>query len=174
MLIADNYKWDDKVVALSSLSRACKLKNDVVRTRLPIHYKLLETILFEVQRMFRKKVQPYLEMMYKALIVLGYYGLMHVGELTHSQHVLKARDVLLGTNKDKLLLVLYSSKTHDIHARPQKIKITANKMQEFKQRRHFCPFQLVSDYIKIRPEYVDENDPFFIFSDGVTCKSRTY
>ena len=66
--------------------------------------------------------QWYMENMYKALFALGYYGLPRVGELTHSQHVIKARDVHLGMNKDKILVILYSSKTHDESMKPQRLK----------------------------------------------------
>ena len=87
-LLNDNYQWRDEKVQLSSLTRACKLKNDVVHTGLPIHCELLELILFEVKRKFRATNQPYLEQLYMALFTLGYYGLMRVGELTYSTHVL--------------------------------------------------------------------------------------
>ena len=86
-------------------------------------------ILFETQRIFHAKNQPYLDLLYKTIFSICYYGLMHIGEVTHSQHVLKAKDVHLAKNKDKLLLVLYSSKTHDEGSRPQKIKITSNKYE---------------------------------------------
>ena len=65
--------------------------------------------------------QWYMENMYKAFFALGYYGLLRV-ELTHSQHVIKARDVHLGMNKDKILVILYSSKTHDESMKPQRLK----------------------------------------------------
>ena len=47
---------------LASLTRACKLINDRVRTRLPIGFNLLELILFELQRHYTTGGynQPYL------------------------------------------------------------------------------------------------------------------
>ena len=129
-LILDKYKWNDDLVLVRSLAKACKIVNDRVHTRLPIHCGLLEMILFEVQRYFTTQNQWYLEIMYKALFAVSYYGLMRVGEVTHSQHVLKAKDVHVACNKDKMLLVLYSSKTHDKSNRPQKIKITSNKNED--------------------------------------------
>ena len=57
-------------------------------------------------------------------MLLWYY---ESGEVTPGHHVAKARDVHLVTNKDKLMIVLYSSKTHDLSCRPQKIKISSNK-----------------------------------------------
>ena len=165
LLVLDGYKWKDQEIMLSCLTKACKIKNDRVRTRLPIHCGLLEMILFEVQRYFRKKNQRYLEILYKALFSLGYYGLMRVGELTFSPHVLKAKDIHLGSNKDKIMVVLYSSKTHDESNRPQKIKITAHGQHEFKKKRSFCPFKLLGDYIKIRGGYAHEQEQFFVFRD---------
>ena len=78
LLVIDGYKWKDELVLLGSLTRVCRLTNDLVRTRLPIHCSLLELILFEFQREFAS--QPYLQALYKALFALGYYGLMRVGE----------------------------------------------------------------------------------------------
>ena len=166
MVISDGYKWKDDEVLLSSLVRACKLKNDIMKIRLPIHCSLLEMILFEVQRFYKKKMQPYLETLYKAIFALGYYGLMRVGELTASPHVLKARDVHIGENKDKILLVLFSSKTHDVSSRPQNIKVAANKDVDFYRCRNFCPFKLVCDYKNMRGDYFSDLEEFFIFKDG--------
>ena len=91
---------------------------------------------------------------------------MRVGELTLSEHTLLACNVNMGTNKDKLLLVLYSSKTHTVGMRPQNIKITANNQEEFYKHRHFCPFKVINDYIKLRGDYFTTKDPFFVFRDG--------
>ena len=77
-------------------------------------------ILFEIQRIFSQTNQWYLEVMYKALFALTYYGMITVGEVTLSPHVLKAKDIHIALNKDKILLVLYSSKTHDKGSRPPK------------------------------------------------------
>ena len=120
-LIADNYKWDDSYMILSTLTKACRVVNDCVTTRLPIRFGFFEMILYEVQKIFAQ--QPYLETLYKALFALGYYGLMRIGELTASDYTAKAKDIHIGTNKDKILIILHSSKTHSRESRPQKIKI---------------------------------------------------
>ena len=49
ILIDDGYQWDDTKILLSSLTRACRIINDKVKTRLPIQCGLLELILFEIQ-----------------------------------------------------------------------------------------------------------------------------
>ena len=129
-------------------------------------------ILFEVQRIYQK--QWYLEAMYKALFALGYYGLFRVGELTHSPHTIKARDVHMGMNKDKVLIVLYSSKTHDVSNRPQKVKITANYAEKsgFYVHRNFCPFKLLHNYLCHRGAYDTYNENFFVFKDKSPVKAE--
>ena len=166
-LLADKYKWKDELVLVRSLSKACRIINDRLTTRLPIHCSLLEMILFEVQRIFSKRNQWYLEHLFKVLYAISYYGLMRVGEVTESQHVLKVKNVHIATNKDKMLLVLYSSKTHNQGNKPQKIKITSNKQEQSGRytHRHFCPFILMQSYIKLRGQYESDDEQFFIYRD---------
>ena len=165
VLKQDGYDWSDNLVLLNSLTRACKLENDTVKCRLPIGRSLLEMILFEVERFFNKAGQTFLESLYKSIFALAYYGLMRIGELTFSDHVLKAKDIHIGQNKDKLLIVLYSSKTHGKANLPQKIKIEAETTNNPKNR-FFCPFSLVRQYARLRGEYQVDDEQFFTFSDG--------
>ena len=108
LVVMDGYKWQDSEVLSTSLTKACRLINDRISIRLPIHCGFFEMLLFELERYYSSRAQDYLEWMYKALFVLCYYGLMRVGEVTMSPHVLKAKNVHMATNKDKLLLVLYT------------------------------------------------------------------
>ena len=94
---------------------------------------------------------------------MAYYGLFRVGEIAQGDHVIKAKDVHIGTNKDKILAVLYTSKTHGKESRPQKVSISANGKSSNK---FFCPFKILRRYAKMRGEYIDENEQFFVFSDG--------
>ena len=71
MLVMDGYQWNDNLVLVRSLSKACKIVNDTVRTRLPIHWRLLEMILFEVQHYFISKNQMYLEILYKTIFAIS-------------------------------------------------------------------------------------------------------
>ena len=172
ILIDDGYEWNDNKILLNALTKACRLINDRVQTRLPIHCGLLELLLFEIHRHFMtgRENQIYLTVLYQVIFALGYYGLMRVGELTLSQHTLKAKDVHLSYNKEKLLMVLYSSKTHDRHTYPQEIKIIANKINKkaikCHAERNFCPFVLIGNYIALRDENIEDTEPFFIFRDG--------
>ena len=122
LLIDDGYDWNNSKILLGSLTKACRLVNDRVHTRLPIQCSLLEMILFEIQRKFTNDGQMYLKSLYMALFTLSYYGLMRVGEVMLSDHVVKVANVHCATNKDKILVILYTSKTHNRGMRPQKIK----------------------------------------------------
>ena len=177
-LLNEKYPWQDGRILIGSLAKACKLKNNHVHTRLPIHCSLLELILFEVQRKYVSNNQPYLEKLYEVIFALGYYGLMRVGELTLSPHVVKAKDIHLAKNKDKVLIVLHSSKTHTKADRPQKIRITSNAREKSGSyiHRHFCPFHLLRLYIMARRPLEAKSEPFFIYNDGIpvtTEKARS-
>ena len=122
ILKQDGYKWNDNKVLLSLLVKSCKLKNDILKVRLPIQKGLFEMLLFEIERYFGStNQQPYLEVMYKAMFCLAYYGMMKVGELTLGDHTLRACNIPMGDNKDKIMVVLYTSKTHGKESRPQRI-----------------------------------------------------
>ena len=172
ILIDDGYLWNDNQMLISSLTRACKLENDVVKSRLPIQSGLLELLLFEIKREFGGK-QPYLEATYLAMFALSYYGLLRIGELTSSEHALKAKDIQVGTNKDKILIVLRSSKTHGKESPPQLIKISAvnGRNTDFGKHRFFCPFTLTRNYLALRGEYESEDDFCFVFRDNKPVSS---
>ena len=171
-LCTDGYHWQDDFCELGGIIKACRIQNDEVKIRLPINKGLLELIMFQLNTIYDH--QPYLEALYKAMIVLGYYGLMSVGELTSSQHTLKAKDIHIGINKDKILMVLYSSKTHDKHNMPQQIKISSiqNKKDNAAAARIFCPFMLVRQYAAMRGNYLTDEEPFFVFTTRIPVKAN--
>ena len=136
-LRVDGYLWCNNKILLEALVKACKLKNDHVTYRYPIRLGLLEMLMFEIQRFY--DTQPYLVKLYQAVFALGYYGLMRIGELTQGDHTLKAKDIHVARNKNKILIVLHSSKTHGKDKEPQTIAITA--VENYKSKRQFfCPF----------------------------------
>ena len=128
VLFNGGIKLKQDAALLSSLTRACKINNDVIRTKLPIRKPLVQLFINALKNKFDQ--QPYLSRIYQALIIVTYYRMFRISELTLSQHVLKARDVHIAINKPKLLFVLHSSKTHGRGDMPQMIKIT---------RLSFCP-----------------------------------
>ena len=160
ILAKDDYIVNDNKVCLNSLAKACRLVNDRVRTQLPIHNGLLDLLLFEVERIFDR--QPYLETMYKVIFILAYYFLFRIGELTSGRHPIMAKNVHIGRNKNKMLFVLYSSKTHGYDQRPQKVKISVNTNYKVQ---FFCPFKISREYLALRGNYHCDEDPFFIFWD---------
>ena len=159
-LLMDGYEWNGNLALFAALTRASKLKNDVLRTRLPIGKKFLEVILFEIQRKFSK--DPYKRSLYKTIYLVAYHGLMRIGELTISPHVLKAVDVHDARNKQAFKFVLHSSKTHGRGDHPQKIRIEkVDKTTNF-----FCPVEEITNYLEIRGRFAKSiNEPFFRFED---------
>ena len=108
-----------------------------------------------------------------------YHGLMRIGEVTESVHVLKVSDVHVSKRNDHILIMLYSSKTHTRADRPQRIRINAKhkvKSNHFRQTlNHFCPVELIVNCSNIRKKYKSKNEPFFIFKGGEavqTCNIR--
>ena len=63
--------------------------------------------------------------------------------------------------------MLYTSKTHSLRHRPQKIKITSNKKEVSGQyaSRHFCPFAVLRKFMQLRGGYETEEEQFFVFHD---------
>ena len=164
VLKIDGYLWNESRVQLTALINACKIVNDTVKTRLPINGKLLELILFEVDRIFID--QYYFSVMYKVLFVMAYCGLMRIGELAMGEHQVLARNVHVGQNKRKILIILFSSKTHSKADKPQRIHITANNQyDQLNRNMHFCLFRLIQQYCNLRGGYEDDAEPFFLFSD---------
>ena len=168
VLTDDGYEWNEKDMLLASLTKACRLVNDRVRTRLGISSGLLDLILFEIHRIFgkRQSQQPYLEIMYQALFALGYYGLMRIRELMFSKHVVKAANIHIAENKCKVMIALYSSKTHGEANRPQKIRITKPDSDGKGFNKNFCPFNLLQKFLRMRGDFDDAQETFFIFRDG--------
>ena len=171
-----NYKWNDGLVLLSSLTRACRLINDKVYTRMPIQLRLLDLLSFQIARSYRQ--QPYLKTLYQTMLMYSYYGLMRIGEITQSEHMVKAKNVHIGINKNKILIILYSSKTHGFESRPQKIKITGQDLQKGKAKCRqfscFCPFKITKAYLKLRGDYTMVTEQFFVYRDNSPVKPEHF
>ena len=162
----DGVELNEDKFLLNSLIQACKFKNDRVRTRMPIRKGMLNVILKKTEETFAS--QPYLKCMYLALFATTYYGMFRVGEVTTGDHAVKAKDVHVGKNKNKMCFVLHTSKTHWKNQEPQIVKIAHTNITNTARKtdaKRFCPFNLLREYTAIRPCYVHDNEPFFIFSD---------
>ena len=118
-------------------------------------------------------MQPYLCTLYSAIFVSAYFGLLRIGELTESQHVIKSRNVHMGQNKQKILFILTTSKTHWLDSKPQLVKISSSiKMQStyHSANLHVCPFKLIKKFIKHRPVAESNDEQFFVFQDNSPVK----
>ena len=136
---------EDKCL-LSSLTHACKQRNDKLMVKIPIRKGLLHLLLAECKKLFLECGQCYLAITYKAIFAAAYYGMLRIGELTTGNHPIKAVDVHMGSNKDKLLFILRSSKTHWKNMKPQQVKICEvnNKSSKLKTvpPTAWCPFRI--------------------------------
>ena len=171
-LVTDGYQWQDNLLLLRTLTSACRTQNDIFRTRLPIQKGLLDMILFEVERKYEHdSCQPFLKVLYQAIFVLAYYGLLRIGEITKSEHTLKAKDVHISGKPKSILLLLHSSKTHGKESRPQKIKISNSTMHP-SEHMSFSPFDIIQEYLSIRGGYYTEDESFFILPDHSPLEAK--
>ena len=112
--------------------------------------------------------QPYLCFLYRAILSTAYYGLFRVGELTKGEHPVLAKDIFIANNKNKMLFILRTSKTHWTDSKPQRVKITSSG----NSHKRNCPFEICREYINRRPKYNRDNEPFFIFSDRTAVEPK--
>ena len=84
----------------------------------------------------------YLAHLYTTILITMFYGMFRIGELTLGSHPVLANDVHIGMNKEKMLFVLHTSKTHGKGSKPQKIKIQKLSKITDNERRsnNWCPF----------------------------------
>ena len=173
VLAEDGHEFDHQNFVISSLTRACKIRNDKIVHRLPIHKGVLKLILDQTMIWTSDINQPYLQTLYLAMISSAYYGLLRIGEIADSQHCLLAKNVHIVMNKQKMLFLLPTSKTHSKGNKPQMIKITSTPVQNNPSsstvaslpHNKYCPYLLLKSYIAVRPNSVNDAERFFVFSD---------
>ena len=105
--------------------------------------------------------------LHQAILSLGYFGLMCVGEMGASEHCLKVKDVHIVQNKRKLMIILHTSKTHWQDNKPQVIKISSARKEEHKSKLnyHFCPYNILRTFVQCRRSFKDEQEQFFVFQN---------
>ena len=128
-----------------------------MHTRLPISFSLLENILLEVKCLTNS--QPYLQVLYLAVFSIAYYGLLRIVDVADGPHAIKTVNVEIAGNKDKIRILLITSKMHGEESRPQEIKILAREPTG-KKNRFFCPFKLLRNYMKVHGNYMADNEKF--------------
>ena len=120
VLLSENIKLKEDKYLINSLICACKYVNDVMLPRLSIKKHLLRTILDTTYSIFTiVNNQPYLSFLYRAMFSTTYHGLFRVGELAKGEHPVLVQDVHIAMNKNKILFILRTSKTHWKDSRPQ-------------------------------------------------------
>ena len=161
---------------INSLTKACKLINDQIKTRLPIEKSMLGSILWQADKTY--KDQPYLRSLHKTLISTAYFGLFRLGELALGEHPVLARDVHISFNKRIILFILRTSKTHWKNMRPQTITVSLTRCKRSVRNTNKnnnstevenpcpCPYELLREYFVLRGPYCNDRDPFFVYSDG--------
>ena len=173
VLLENNVRLHEDQYLLSSLTRACKLKNDKLITRLPIGKGLLNLIIKEARKHFLHLGQAYLAMLYCAMLAAGYYGLLRIEELTKSPHAILATNTHIGINKNKILFILRSLKTHCKGSKPQMVKIA---QKQSNRERDIAkplppsldnnPFTILQNYIKACPAALNMKEQLFVFRDN--------
>ena len=143
---------------LASLTCACKLKNDNITARLIIRKSLLGLLISKLEVKYVD--QPYLNTMYRALFLTTYYGMLCIGEVTMSQHVVKAKDIYIGVNKPKIMIILHTSKMHNKGQHLQIVKMSASAQLD-----KLCPFKALIEFLAVRRKYKSDTEPFFVFRD---------
>ena len=121
----------------------------------------------EVEKFYDQ--QPYLSCLFETIYSTAYFSLLRIGEIAKSPHMILARNTHIGVNKNKILFILTSSKTHTKGDHPQKVKITSTPTRRaYNHTRHCCPFTLLKQYIAARPQSKSDEEQFFIFSDNTS------
>lgn len=168
MLSKDGIEINTRTVRLRALIKACKYKNDRVVQRMPIKESLLVRLVRQVDTIFHN--QPYLASLYNCMMVMGFYGMMRVGEMAKGDHPILARDVHLSEVNKKVQIILRTSKTHGLGDQPQYIKFNTHDSRSFLYNRHFCPYEIVKNFVKMRIVKQNDRDIFFVFSDNTPVK----
>ena len=168
---------NENKVLIGALTKACKLKNDKIQVKILIRKSFLHTLVKKVDELFISP-QPHLSILYKAMLTTMYYGLFRVGEVTLSDHVVKACDVKIGDNKNKMLFILRSLKMHNVGMKPQLIKIKRQKLKSNSNKPKdilaFCPFQALLNYTGIRKKRKSNTEPFFVFKDRTPVTANNF
>ena len=173
-LLEDGVMLNEDKFLLTALMRACKLKNDKVRTRLPMNRGMVNVVVNKTIDHFQDLNQDYLTTLYSTIFATAYFGMFRVAELASGDHPVKVKDIQIADNKEKLMFILRTSKTHNFGNKPQKIKISSTKLKGKQQPNNrpttFCPYKMLRTYLTKRPKYLDKGEPFFVFRDRSLIK----
>lgn len=171
MLFEDDVTLHENKIELAAILQACKLNNKRLYIRLPIQFKLWNTLMRKAMQHYeRDKGQIYLAKLLRAMMPMAYFGLMRVSEVAFSTHQVKAQDVCYSKNKTKLVITLHSSKTHTTGDIPQTIEI-----KPVPQLGENCPVRCIAEYAEMRgTNYRSDQEAFFIHQDAKPISAAMY
>ena len=109
ILKEDGIELNDNSLMLSPILKSCKYTTEGSgQVRLLIQLGMLNLLSDEIDEIYLDKNQPYLGLLFKTVLTLGYFGLMRIGEMTavESHHTIKLEDVHVDTEKEKILIFL--------------------------------------------------------------------
>lgn len=163
----DGVILNEKSLEIAAIVRSCKKLNNRMYLREPLHKHMLHAILDKIDEHLQGKGQNYLAILYKAIFVMAYYGFLRIGEVAASKHALKNRDVKVAKNKETVLVILRSSKTHNAGDRPKDLKIP--QVVDLREKDKHNPYFLIDTYKKNRPTTTGQ-EQFFVHQDGSPVK----
>ena len=177
VLFEVNVELQEDKTLLMALTKACKLRNDTIKIRLPIQRGMLAILMNQLNIIYDS--QPYLRVLYRAMLITVYFGLFRISEVGEGSYFVLAKDVHIGRNKKKMLFVLRSSKTHGRHMDPQIIKISSHKgkvinEQECNKIELPCLYELLRICVKYRGGYRSETKLLFKLSNGKPVKPSQF
>ena len=158
------YELNEDKFWLNAMTKAGKLVNERVCTRFPTQKPMLKTLVRTLRQVFSD--QPYLMKLYAGMLSIAYFGLFQVSEIAAGGHPVLARDVHVGKNKKKLLLVLRTSKTHGKNCKPQTVKLSSTATSNYTKDRSkdnsiICPYRNVNAFAEVRPGLQHCTEQFF-------------
>ena len=181
MLYQIGIEVQEDMCLLNSLTRACKLTKDKIYIRLPIRKDVLFILIKMTQQHFFNIGQEYLATLYPAIFSTAYFGMFRISEIAEGPHSVKACDVHMGMNKNKILFVLRLSKTHNKGDMLQMIKISSSaKVSSSQEQRYptsekiYCSFGLLHNYLSSRRGFRNENENFFVYADRLPVSPMNF
>ena len=148
---------------------------------------MLGVILRHTEVHFDQIGQPYLSLLYCTIFSTMYYGLFRASEVVSGEHLVLASDVHIGKNKNKILFVLRSSKTHNRGMTLQLIKISSSQKARGNHTKHVkklsessvadlypCPYELLRNYAQVRGGFVTDGETFSVFADRMPVPILRY
>ena len=154
--------WKHKISALSDPTKGYRLmkvlktlhklnpKKEKVR---PIGLELLHKCSGRVSSL---GLSPYLETLLRAILFLGYYGCLRVGEMVHSSHgnhCLQHKDT--GFSRGGVYRFTLNSFKHSLAPKTLLLSRADNW--------DLCPIRVLAEYYLVRPSI---DGPLFVFQDG--------